>query len=288
MVSGILCSTVTPFGDSDAIDMAAYARHLKHLHLAGCKGVVVNSVTGEGATLTAAERAECVAAARDVARNDWCVLACVGTGDPSDLLSDAAAAEASGADGLFVAAPPVDDVFQLTAVMSEVRQASSLPTILYNKQSSAPWTPAHLAIIVREVPGVVGIAEGNFAQLAQTVRQVGAQAKVYCTRDSYIEAAAAAGAAGAVSFVANVDSASVVGLWRAIESGEPDAASFLQGRIAELVNALLAQNLTASLKAAMNQLQMRGGRVRPPLSELAASDVAQLVSLLGDRQKVHS
>jgi 4-hydroxy-tetrahydrodipicolinate synthase len=125
---------------------------------------------------------------------------------------------------------------------------------------------------VREVAGIAGIAEGNAAQLAQTVRSVGSRVAVYCTRDSYILESMAAGASGAVSFASNVAAPKVVRLWNEIAGGDAAAAEH-QNEITTIVNALLERNLTSSLKAAMNEAGLRGGHVRPPLSDLSPNKV---------------
>ncbi|NPC58331.1 dihydrodipicolinate synthase family protein [Caenimonas soli] len=277
-ISGILCSTVTPFRVDRRIDAEAFRAHLRMLLAAGCGGLVVNAVTGEGSAMTLAERAECIAIAVEVAAGAVPVIASVGLGSREESLMEARDAEELGATDLLLVLDAEGDLRSRIGFVAAIRKRTALSIIIYNKQASTSLGVDDIEALCAEVPGITGIAEGNQAQVPALVSRVRERIGVYCTRDSYILESVTSGAAGAVSFTANVAPYAAVRLWRMAQACDVSGARILQEQTTMLVSALLERGLATSIKSLMRALNVRGGHVREPLVDLTPGETTQLFS----------
>lgn len=160
MLEGILFFPVTPFGADGSVDIPKLSDHLKTGIEAGAGGVFAACGTGEFHALDVEEYSAVVRAAVDAAAGRVPVFA--GAGGPLPLARRfAEAAEAAGADGLLlmppylVAGPPAG----LVAYVREVVTAGSLPVIVYQR-GTARFDVASACEVAR-MPQVVGLKDGT-------------------------------------------------------------------------------------------------------------------------------
>lgn len=280
---GILPAAVTPFRQDGAVDEAAFAEHLERLIAAGVSGLVINAVTGEGQSLTPAERAMCVRIARETAAGRVPVIATVGSVCESETLGDIRAAESAGAAGLMIITPYFYRLSQQERIDFFVRmgRSTALPFIIYNSTySNAQLDVAALEAIASATPTFVGLKEGNQLQASEVIRRLAPQVAVYTSRDTYIFELAACGGAGAVTYSSNVAPDLTVGLWQAVEAGNWDGALARQRALNPIAWALVEQRFPSAIKACMNAMNWRAGIVRKPLTDLTSAEAATLVPLL--------
>jgi 4-hydroxy-tetrahydrodipicolinate synthase len=105
---GLFPATVTPFGDTLAVDYAALEAHLREMAAVdGVAGIVVNSGIGELLQLTADECDEIIRLALRVRRCDQLVIAGIDGRGAAEYIAAGRRARNAGADALLVL-PPFD------------------------------------------------------------------------------------------------------------------------------------------------------------------------------------
>jgi 4-hydroxy-tetrahydrodipicolinate synthase len=126
------------------------------------------------------------------------------------------------------------------------------------------------------MPQIVGIKEGEQNQLHDTVRLAGSSMSVLTARDSYLLPSMAVGAAGVVSFAANVEPELHVALYDAMRAGNLEVARRLHEAGAELVAALVARSYPVLIKEAMRMKGLRVGPARRVARGLADAERERL------------
>ncbi|HSV86900.1 MAG TPA: dihydrodipicolinate synthase family protein, partial [Levilinea sp.] len=101
--SGIYCAIVTPFNHGQ-LDIKRFQMHVQTLIADGCDGVLVAGTTGEGQSLSIAERGELVSAAREVG-DSLKVLAGTGCSSLPETIQATRQAYELGADGVVIVPP---------------------------------------------------------------------------------------------------------------------------------------------------------------------------------------
>jgi 4-hydroxy-tetrahydrodipicolinate synthase len=277
---GSLVAIATPFRGGE-IDFAAF-RGLVDWHAeSGTDGLVVAGTTGEGATLTSAERAALFRAAVADARGRMPVIAGVGTNATRTTIENARAAEECGVDGLLVVTPYYNKPTPRGLVLhfSAVAEAVTRPIVLYNvpSRTGVDMIPEVVAEVAGRFPHVVAVKEA----LASTerVRRLLAEteADVLCGDDASIADFMGLGAAGIVGVVNNVVPRPVAELVRAAAPGGDTArAADLVEQIAPLVRDLFLESNPGPVKAALAMLGRCSDELRLPLAPLTEANRRKL------------
>lgn len=159
--TGLLAYPITPLGPTGAPAPDVLARLVADAVRAGVDGVTVLASSGAGTSFSSEERATVVAAAVGAARDAGPgpsgrrvpVHVAVAAPSTADVVRNAVAAQASGADGLvltpFSYVPLVDD--EVVALFEAVAAETDLPVCFYNRpaQSGYDATPQVLAHLSR-------------------------------------------------------------------------------------------------------------------------------------------
>jgi dihydrodipicolinate synthase/N-acetylneuraminate lyase len=141
---GILVAVTTPFTpDAEAVDEDVLRAQADRLIRAGVHGLVTTGTTGEFPTLNDAEYRQVIAAYVEAADHRVPVVAGVGALSTRAAVDLARHAEAVGADAVMLLPPFYGgvDVATLTAFLTAVSDAISIPIVYYNIPSA---TGTHL------------------------------------------------------------------------------------------------------------------------------------------------
>lgn len=272
---GILPAVITPFDDNGDVDTKALALHIDRMVNAGCPGVVMNAVTGEGASLTPAERALTVQCAVDTLKGRAAVIATVGSVGDYETAADIRAAEAAGADGLMIISPYFYRLSSAERVdyFARMGAVSELPYILYNTTYANPMlTIEELERIAEKSPTLHGVKEGHQLQASEAIRRLPERVGIYTSRDSYIAELGFVGGVGGVTYTTNVVPELSVELWRAVEAGDVAKARSLQQALNVFAYGLVARSFPSAVKASLREMGWDNGRLRTPLSAMNAAE----------------
>lgn len=223
---GLYVATLTPFDASNRLDIAALRAHVTFLVEAGVAGLCPVGTTGEFLYLSTGEKVraveETVAAAggkAQVVAGIWALL-------PKEIALLARAAEAAGADALFLPPPiyyPADErvIYRYYAA---VRNASALPVFAYNIPAYAANTIS-LECVERLVADgvIVGIKDssGKAERMQALVERFGSRIAIEAASDSFAAEARRIGAHGFISALANIWPRAFGRLWNGDDTVQP-------------------------------------------------------------------
>lgn len=276
---GILPAVITPFDEDGAVDTEALAVQLDRLANAGCTGIVMNAVTGEGASLTPEERARTVACAVETLKGRAVVIATAGSVGDYETVADINNAAKLGADGLMIISPYFYRLSTAERVdyFRRMGAVSDLPYIVYNTTYTSPMLSVEeLEQIAEASPTMVGVKEGQQLQASEAIRRLSSRVGVYTSRDSYIAELGLVGGAGAVTYTTNVVPELTVNLWKAVEAGDVARAKELQQALNVFAYGLVVRSFPSAIKACLRELGWDSGRLRTPLHPMNAAETAVL------------
>jgi 4-hydroxy-tetrahydrodipicolinate synthase len=264
---------ISPLTASGEPDEAALRKLVEHILEGGCTGLFVLGGCGEGAWLTAKQRAAVVRTTVQAVAGRAPIL--VGIMLPATGPASEAARQAAdeGADALAVGSPyyyPVDSAIQERHVEA-ILMGVSLPALLYNIPQCTHHTlsPTTVARLARE-ERVLGIKDsaGNFEAFQQflAVKQVRPAFRVLQGDESLAAASLLQGADGLVPGMANFVPRLFVSLHQAAMQGDAPTCVKLQATITDLTTLHGHGHWLPALKAACALVGLGNGRPSPPLS----------------------
>jgi len=285
---GTYTALVTPFSEDGSVDGAGLSRLLEHQIAGGVSGVVLFGSTGEGVTLTRAEREAHLARAVDVVAGRIQLLAGVGGSATAAVADEARAASALGVDGLMVSTPPYNKPNQtgLRAHFAAVADASSVPVMVYDIPGrTAVGLAPETTLALAEHPRIRAIKEAaGLAALQAVVAGADTDFAVLVGDDDLALPAIALGAAGLVSVVSNQAPGLTSRLVEAALAGEVKRAREVHYRLLPLIQANFAEPNPIPVKAGLAAMGLLGDVLRLPLvpaSDDARQRVVEALDALG-------
>lgn len=229
MLAGLSAFPLTPMDADGVVDTDHLGRLVARLAASGVDSIGVLGSTGSYMYMDAPQRARAIAAAVEAAGKTP-VLAGIGAMRTSDVLTHLRAAERAGASAALLAPVsylPLTDA-DVTALVTDVAKASSLPICLYNNPTTTHFNmsdalvvalAAHpqVAAVKNPAPATQAVAEAQIAHLRE--RTPSAFVLGY-SGDALINIALRAGADAWYSVIAGV----LPNLARAIWDARDDAA----------------------------------------------------------------
>ncbi|MET7244615.1 4-hydroxy-tetrahydrodipicolinate synthase [Methylobacterium sp. EM32] len=287
---GALTALVTPFtAGGTGIDERSLGDLVAAQVAAGTEGLVVGGPTGEGPTLTEAERDRVVRVVVAAAEGRIPVIVASGTNCTRTAIDRTLAAEAAGAAATLAVTSYYSRPTQegLTRHCAAIAAACGRPLLLHADPARTgmalrPETLARLAALPR-IAGLVDAA-GDLDSLGEVARAAGPGFPVLCGNDAAAVAHGAMGGLGCVSVIANLVPGPCAALQRAIRAGDHARARAIQAGLAPLIAALSLETDPAPVKLALARLRpgvapdLRLPLVRPrPETEAAVAAALDLV-----------
>jgi 4-hydroxy-tetrahydrodipicolinate synthase len=270
---------VTPFDTEGALDLKRAEELAAHLVELGNDGLVLNGTTGESPTTSDDEKAELVRAVVAAVGDRATVVAGAGTYDTAHSVRLAQAAERAGAHGLLVVTPYYSRPPQegLLRHFTAVADATGLPVMLYDIPPRSV-VPIEVETLVRaaEHPRIVAVkdAKGDLGAVAWTLART--DLAYYSGEDMLNFPLLALGAVGVVSVVGHLVGPRLADLIAAVEAGDlPRAREINRGLLPVYTGIFRTQGVILT-KAALRELHLPSGPVRPPLVDATPEQVAQL------------
>ena len=282
---GLIAATFTPFAADGSIDTGVVTRYAAHLRSQGVVGVFVNGTTGEGLSLSLAER-EALAEAWKAEGRGLKLFVHVGHNAVLDARRLAAHAEGIGADAIAAIAPSffkpgLDALVDWCATVASA--APRTPFYLYHMPSLSGVNVPMAAFLRRAAPRIPTLAGVKFTyenlmDYMEALSLDGGRFDVLFGRDEILLAALALGARGAVGSTYNSAAAPYHETMRAFAAGDMAAAREAQARAQSLVDILVESGDGVVCGKAMMPL-LTGidcGPVRSPLANFGQERLAWL------------
>ncbi|WP_367128644.1 5-dehydro-4-deoxyglucarate dehydratase [Saccharothrix sp. HUAS TT1] len=288
LASGLLSFPVTHFDADLRFDEVRYREHLAWQSDFDVAGLFAAGGTGEGFSLTPAEVDQVVRVAVDAVGGRVPVIA-PATGATVMAVAQARAAEDAGASGVLLFPPYLTEAGRrgLVEHVSAVCRATRLGVIVYSR-ANAVLTDVAVAEAADRNPNLVGLKDGvgDIEQMTRTYARVG---------DRLVHIG---GLPTAETFALPLLQLGVTTYSSALFNFVPGfalrfyAAVRAQDRVAvyRMLNDFVIPYLdirdrvrgyaVSIVKAGLTAVGRDGGRVRPPLSDLTADELAELAELV--------
>ena len=286
-LDGVMVALLTPIGDDGAVDHRALSELVGSLVSAGVAGISPAGTTGEGASLSLAERLAVIDTVVATVPAGMPVVPGVFRNVVAETVDELAAYADHGAGAALVAPPhyfplPAAD---LEALFESTAERSALPLVLYNIPSfTKNVIGAPLIGRLAAHGSVIGVKDSSrdmehLLQMMDALSTAGItrqQFAVLTGTDTMLLASLDAGATGAIVASANVVPEVAVGVHRAWVAGDMAEAHRLEARLRAVVAACRTGAYPAGWKAAA----ALAGRCQPwlvrPRLALADADLARL------------
>jgi 4-hydroxy-tetrahydrodipicolinate synthase len=280
-LQGSMVAIVTPMKDGK-VDLRSLRELTEWQLLEGTDGIVPCGTTGEGATLTAAERAEVVRTVVEVVKGRAAVVAGAGSNATHEAIDSVRTAKELKADAALVVTPYYNKPTQegLYRHYMAIWEATRFPVVCYNVPGRTsvdilPETVARLA----KAGAIAGIKEATASmdRQVQLIERMGKDAIAYLTGDDFtVLPYIACGGQGVISVVANIAPRAMKELVVAARRGDHARALDKQVAMAELNRMMFVETNPGPVKAAVALLGKAGPELRLPLAPVADANLVKI------------
>jgi len=281
----VVTAMITPMTADGAVDLDESKRLARWLCDHGSGGLVVCGTTGEGPTLTDAEKLSLFSAVAEAVRDRAKVIANTGGNDTRKSVEFTKKAAACGVDGILAVGPYYNKPPQagLIAHFSAIADASGLPVMIYNipGRTAVNVLPDTL-IELSAHPNIVAVKEssGDMMQISEICARAPKGFEVYSGDDHLALPVAAVGGVGVVSVASHVAGDDIKAMLDASFVGDAAKAAGIHQRLLPLLRSLFAITSPIPVKAAMARFGFSVGRCRLPLCELTAEQERSLAAAI--------
>ncbi|BDG03938.1 4-hydroxy-tetrahydrodipicolinate synthase [Anaeromyxobacter oryzae] len=280
-LEGSMVAIVTPLKNG-AVDLKSL-RELVEWQLAeGTDGIVPCGTTGEGATLTAAERAEVIRTTVEAVRGRAAVIAGAGSNATHEAIESVKMAKELKADAALVVTPYYNKPTQegLYRHYTAIHEAVRFPVVAYNVPSRTavdllPETVARLA----KAGAIVGLKEAtaNMDRQVQLVEKVGKDGLAWLSGDDFtVLPYIACGGHGVISVVGNIAPRAMKELVVAARGGRFSVALEKQVALGELNRMMFVETNPGPVKAGVALLGKAAPELRLPLAPVSDANLAKI------------
>ena len=287
--TGAGVAIVTPFNHADESINYDKLDQLIDFHCnSGTDSIIVCGTTGESATMTEEEHAECFRFVIERTKGRVPVIAGTGSNCTKTAIELSKDAAEHGADGLLVVTPYYNKCTQagLYAHYEAIAKEAKAPIIMYSvaSRTGCNIAPETAAKLVKNVDGIVGIKEasGNISQVAKIMSLTDGNIDLYSGNDDQIVPILSLGGKGVISVLSNVAPQETHDICAKYFAGDVKGSMELQLKAIPLIEKLFCEVNPIPVKKAMQLMGMDCGPLRMPLTEMTDANAALLAQAMKD------
>lgn len=286
--TGAGVAIVTPFNEDESINYDKLDELIDYHCANGTDSIVICGTTGESATMTEGEHAECVRFTIERAKGRIPVIAGTGSNCTRTAIELSKDAAEHGADGLLLVTPYYNKATQagLIAHYTAVAKEVKTPIIMYSVASRTGCNiePATVAELVKNVDNIVGVKEasGNISQVAKIMSLTDGNIDLYSGNDDQIVPLLSLGAKGVISVLSNVAPQETHDICAKFFEGDVAGSAALQLKAIPLIEQLFCEVNPIPVKKAMALMGKDCGPLRMPLTELTPEHEKALAQAMQD------
>jgi len=250
-----------------------------------CIGVV--GTTGESPTVSVEEHREIIRVAVEQANKRVPIMAGCGSNCTAEAVELTKFAKKVGADYQLQVVPYYNKPTQEGQYQhfKAIAEAVDLPMVLYNVPGRTMADMAiETALRLAQVPGIVGIKEatGNIDRAQWLIREAPKHFAIYSGDDPTAVALMLCGGHGNISVTANVAPRLMHQLCLAALAGDVKRAMEIQFKLMPLHKNLFVEANPIPVKWAVARMNLCGGTLRLPMTELSPANVPIVEAALRD------
>ena len=284
----LIAAPHTPFDGQGRLNVQAIPAQARHLRDQQVSGVFVCGSTGEGQSLSTAERRAVAATWCDAGREHGLdVIVHVGGNQQNEAIELAADAQECGASGVSSMAPYYHrpaSIDELSAFLAPIAAAAGkLPFYYYDiPVMTGVQLPSAGLLSESAIPSLAGVKFTNpdLSQLQECLRVADGKYEVWFGCDEALLAAYALGVRGAVGSTYNFAAPLYHSMIEAYDQHDAETARDRQFDAVRLIRELARGGYLPASKWLLGQQGVDVGTVRPPLQSLSTRAMEELATRL--------
>ncbi len=271
-IGRLLTAMVTPFSGDGQVDWDQVRRLTVALLDSGSDGLVVAGTTGESPTLSLKEKWRLFTEVKRAAGGRGAIVAGTGNYNTQESIELTQEAERLGMDAVLLVVPYYNKPTQegLYRHFEAIARSTSLPCILYNVPGRTSCNlSADTVIRLSHIPNIAGIKEasGDLEQSARIIEHTREDFRVWSGNDQDTLPLLAIGGYGVISVASHLVGVQIHTMIDAFLEGRTGEAAAMHRRLTPLVKALFLVSNPIPVKFALNEVGLRAGPPRLPLTE---------------------
>lgn len=272
---GIYVPLITPFNEDETIDFPSYKEVIDFVIEGGVHGVLVGGTTGEYHVMSLEERKSLIKAGCEYAAGRVPVMAGVGCFTAKDTIELANYAAGCGAEFGLVLPPYYHHTSDegIVAFYKEIAANSKVGIVIYcYPGATAVDMPPEMIYELSLEENILSVKEsadfGHLCRVAALTRDV-EDFTVFTGEEHFILPTFAVGGQGAFGILVNLLPKEIVKIYDLAMKNDMAAARELNSKLTGIYNLMEAEGnpYPGPVKAGMDMIGMKGGRVRKPLTQ---------------------
>lgn len=278
----IVTAMVTPFDDQQRVDYDRLARLIEYLLPHHTQGILVGGTTGEGPTLSAAEKLSLYAKTAALVNGRVPVIANTGSNNTAATIAfTQQVSQITGIDAALVVVPPYNkpDQAGMLAHFSAIADQGGLPIIIYNIPGrSVVKMDVPTILTLAQHPNVIGVKQcTGDEELAAVIEGAPSNFYVYTGEDAQTLTNRVLGGHGVISVASHCFGDQLFDIENALAAGDWVLAGRIQRRLIPKMTALFSAPSPAPVKAALNAAGILVGSPRLPILPLSTDQRLDLL-----------
>jgi len=285
-IGRLITAMVTPFDEKGEVDYAQAKRLATALLDSGSDGLVITGTTGEGPTLTAAEKIRLYAEVKEAIGYRGAVIAGTTDNDTAKSIELSTEAASVGADALLLTVPaynkpPQEGLYQHFKAIAE---STELPCVLYNVTSRTSLNMTdETTLRLSKIDNIVGIKEAgsDLNQITRIIDGAGDDFRVWSGNDDETFSIMATGGYGVVSVLSHLVGNQIKQMMGYLLEGDVEKAAAEHRRLLPLFKVMFTVSNPIPLKYSLNHVGFNVGPMRLPLvppDEKSAENIRNVLS----------
>ena len=288
-LQGLVAATYTPLNEQGELNLSVIPDLVEHLLSQGISGLYVCGSTGEGMSLTSAERRSVAEAYVSATAQRVPVIIQVGHNSVTEAKELAEHAQAINADIISATCPSyfkVTSVKQLIQCMAEIAGgAPELPFYYYHIPALTGSTLDMVQFLQegrKQIPNLTGLkyTDTKLHEFLECMEIEDGRFDVVWGCDEMLLGAIATGAQAAIGSTYNVAAPLYTRIIQAFEKHDLKGARELQSLSVKMIRTLAQYPFHSAMKAVLEMNGFAVNQCRLPQEKLNAEEVAQLTSQL--------
>ena len=284
---GVFPALLTPFTDSDELDLPLFEKNLRAQLDAGVNGIILGGTLGEASILTTAEKEELVTFAVEKVSGKVPVVLNIAEGSTREALQQATYAKQWGAKGLMML-PPMrykSDHRETVTYFRTVAESTDLPVMIYNN-------PVDYKIEVTldmfdelaATPNINAVKEStrDVTNVTRMINRFGDRFKLLCGVDTLAMEELCLGADGWVAGLVDAFPRETVAIYKLVKAGKIAEAAKIYRWFMPLLELDIHPKLVQYIKLAAKQTGIGSEWVRAPRLTLTGEERERILKVIDD------
>lgn len=286
----VITAMITPFHDDGSVNYEGAVDLAKHYVRHGSDGILIAGTTGEGATMTVAEKLRLFRDISAAVGDEVLVMGNVGSNDTAATVAFAKEAEKTGVDCLLVIVPYYNKPNQdgCYAHFAAVAKATDKPIIIYNVpgRTGGKILPETVVRLAHDFPNIIGVKEASGDLDAATIiaRDTADNFNVYSGDDSLTLPILSVGGTGVISVASHIIGPQMNEMIRAYKAGDIGKAAAMHQKYLVVMTGIFCTVNPTPIKTCCRMLGLPAGPFRLPMVDASPEVASFLKKMMEDAE----